>query len=402
MSIKFILFITYFLCSFFAYAQVVFQPNEITQSFSWSSAGDVLKYEISIKRIDKKNVNSREQFFHETTEEETENCLIYIEPPLPAGKYSATIKVYNLLGILEEDCTSFSEFTICKAYQPEIHDIEYLLNRQSVIYLDDSDNDGIVQVNGRNLFETDETGESLTHTDYFLTNGHQIIKPEEIISYSENNRRAVMRFDIKKLHVGKYYLVACDASGLHSEYTITSTLNVKFKKWIDIDIKAGYLFPVLLHDDTINKYFGTNYFPLSAFAGLSVMPVKCSWGYLGIGLRGSCSRSNGSNAGYTIDGNLLFLHGLLIFQKPFFNRRIILELHAGAGITCFNFVFHYQHDIESVPLNTVSLSFDAGIGSQIFFNRRLFMEAGADYIFTLNKDMIMGSLQPSVAIGWQF
>lgn len=389
--------------SFFAVAQVSFQPNEIKQTFSWSSAGDVLKYEISIKRIDKKSINSKEQFYHETTEEETKNCQIYIDPALPAGKYSATIKIYNLLGILEEACTSSSEFTIYKAYQPEVHDVEYLLNKQSVIYLDDPDNDGIVQINGRNLFETDETNESLTYTDYFLTNGHLIIKPEEIISYSENNRRTVMRFNMKKLHVGKYYLIARDASGLCSEYTISNTLNVKFKKWIDIDIKAGYTLPFLLHDDTITNYFGTNCFPLSAFVGVSIMPVKCSWGYLGIGLRGSYTRADGSGADYTIDGNLIFLHGLLIFQKPFLNRRLIAELHAGAGITYFNnYVFHYQHNIDSIPLNTVSLSFDAGIAIQIFFNRRLFTEISTDYVFTLNKDILMGNLQPSIAIGWQF
>lgn len=403
MPVKFILLFTYFIFSFFAVAQVSFQPNEIKQTFSWSSAGDVLKYEITIKRIDKKSINSKEHFYHETTEEETKNCQIYIDPSLPAGKYSATIKVYNLLGILEEACTSSNEFTIYKAYQPEVHDVEYLLNKQSVIYLDDPDNDGIVQINGRNLFETDETKESLTYTDYFLTNGHLIIKPEEIISYSENNRRTVMKFNMKKLHVGKYYLVARDASGLHSECTTSSTLNVKFKKWIDIDIKAGYTLPVLLHDDTITNYFGTNCFPLSAFVGVSIMPVKCSWGYLGIGLRGSYSRADGSGADYTIDGNLIFLHGLLIFQKPFLNRRLITELHAGAGITYFNnYVFHYQHNIDSIPLNTVSLSFDAGIAIQIFFNRRLFTEISTDYVFTLNKDILMGNLQPSIAIGWQF
>lgn len=402
MKFKYYLFILLLFFSFAAYSQVILQPNEIRQPFTWTSAGDVLKYEILIKEIDKKN-NSREVFIHETTEEETQNCFIYIEPALPAGKYSATIKVYNILGILEDELTTYSEFIIHKAHQPEVFDVEYVLNKRSVIYLDDLENDGIIVVNGRNLFEIDRSKESIVYTEYFLTNGHHIVEPEEILSYSENNRRVTMKFDMKKLHVGKYYLVARDASGLHSGQTAASILNVKFKKSMDVDLKAGYVFPVLLHDETMNNYLGTNFFPLSGYAGVSFIPLKFHWGYLGIGLRGSYSRINGTLPDYTIDGNLIFCHGVFVLHKPFFNRRIILELHAGVGITYFSdFDFHYDHNVNSDPLNTVSLSVDAGLLIQFYFNRGLFAEIGADYILTMNQDLTMGIIQPTAAVGWQF
>lgn len=377
--------------------------NKVRQPFSWSSAGDVLKYEIIIDRFDEGTESYLPYYYHETNEEETQACLVYIDPLLPVGQYRSEIKVYNILGILEESMTSHDEFTVRQAYKPEIRSVSYPLYMRNTIYLDDLDNDGIIEVTGRNLFLPDKTDRAIVHTKYYLKSS-RTVEPLETLSHDEiRNRKIVFLFDMKKLDVGKYHFFAQDASGLHSEDDSDSEFFVKFKKWLDIDIEAGYTCPVVLHDETLPEYLDTKVFPLSLQGKFAFMPFKHVWGYMGLGIRGNYSRLSYDAGSYEIDGNLGMIHGLFIYQLPLFKRRLILELHGGAGITYFNnIVFHFPHNIDSDPLNTISLSFDAGLSVQIYINKRLYTAIGADYAFTLNKDMNLGVIMPQASIGWQF
>ncbi len=377
--------------------------NKVRQPFTWSSAGDVLKYEIIIDRFDEGAEHYLPYYYHETNEEETQACLVYIDPILPVGQYRSEIKVYNILGILEESMTSFDEFTVRQAYKPEIKSVSYPLYMRNTIYLDDLDNDGVIEVNGRNLFLPDETDKAIVHTTYYLK-GPRTVYPLTLLSHDElRNRKVVFLFDMKKLDVGKYHFFAQDASGLHSEDDSDSEFFVKFKKWLDVDIEAGYTCPVVLHDDTLPEYLASNVYPLSLQGKFAFMPFKHVWGYMGIGIRGNYSRISHHAGSYTIDGNIGMLHALFVYQMPLFRRRVIVELHGGAGITYFNnIVFHFPHDINSDPLNTISLSLDAGLSVQVYINKRLYTAVGADYAFTLNKDMNLGVIMPSASIGWQF
>ncbi|MBR0496317.1 MAG: hypothetical protein IJJ71_09105 [Treponema sp.] len=379
------------------------QANEVKQPFSWVSAGDVLKYEIIIERFDEGAEHYLPYFFHETNEEETKSCIIYIDPVLPVGQYRSEIKVYNILGKLEQSLTSHDEFTVRQAYKPEIRSVSYPLYMRSTIYLDDLDNDGIIEVEGRNLFMPDPEDKAIVHTKYFLK-GSRTIYPEEVLSIDElRNRKIKFRFDMKKLEVGRYDFFAQDASGLHSEASSDSEFTVKFKKWMDLDIQAGYTCPYVLHDETLPTYLGSKIYPLSGQAKISFMPFKRNWGYLGIGLRASYSRLEYKEDTYTIDGNLGTGHFLFIYQLPMFRRRVVAEIHAGAGVTYFNnIIFHFPHNMQSPALNTLSPSADAGLSVQFYINKRLYTEIAADYIFTMNKDMILGMVQPSLGVGWQF
>ena len=383
------------------------EANEIRQPFSWDSAGDVLKYEITIEQFSIIHNNWIKYFEHETNDEETQNCIIYIEPTLPPGKYRSTIKVYNILGILESDLTSQDEFLVRQAFQPEVRKVTYPLYMRSTIYLDDLDNNGVIEVEGKNLFNLPETRQpvpDIQATEYYLESSKGKIKPESIIHHDDSNKKLTLQFDMKKLDVGKYHLVAKDASGLHSENSGSNEFIIKFKKLIDFDIEGGYTCPVVLHDSTLKDYLGTNVFPLSGQAKISLIPFKHSWGYFGIGIRADYSYFSIDNSSYKIDGNLINTHALLICQKPIGKHRIFfLEGHGGVGLTYFhNVKFHFDHGIESVPLNTVSLSFDGGLAGIVYINKRLYIEAGGDFIYTKNKDMTMCSVLLYAGIGWQF
>ncbi|MBE6354908.1 hypothetical protein [Treponema sp.] len=375
--------------------------NEIRQPFAWTSAGDVLKYQVIIDRINSDG-SAEQVFFHETDEEETEACKIYIEPVLPPGHYRSQIRVFNILGIEEEDLLDTDFFDIRKAYMPEIKNVTYPLYMRSTIYLDDLDNDGIIKIEGHNLFDLPVTYDELIYTEYFLKNDKRRISPVEIIDRGKNDKNLTFRFDMKKLPVGEYYFIAQDASGLHSEENSDSHFSIKFKKWMDFDVEGGYVCPVVLHDDTFPSYIG-KVLPFSVQGKVSFMPLKNNWGYLGFGIRASYSRLYKDCGDYTIDGNLATGHFIVIYQLPMFRHRVVAELHGGAGLSYFNDIcFHFAHNVDSEPLNTVSISLDAGASLQFYLNKRLYTEIAADYVFTMNSDMILGMILPSAGVGWQF
>ena len=217
---------------------------------------------------------------------------------------------------------------------------------------------------------------------------------------------------MKTLDVGTYNFIATDASGLKSESKNNSEITVKFRKKMDFDLSAGYLLPVILFDDTINHYMGSNIWPLSGTVKMSFMPFKRSFGYFGVGLAGTYSRLFAEFPQYKIDGNLITAHLNFVYQLPIRFRiknseqrrhALTLEVHGGVGATFFNDVqFHFSHNIDSEKLNSINLSFDVGGAVQVYITSRLYAEVGVDFVMAFMSDMQFGVLHPSVCIGWQF
>lgn len=387
--------------------------NKIKQPFSWENMGDVLKYEILIERYDEKTQSYVQHFFHETTPEETEACLIYINPILPPGNYRSQIKVFNILGILEEDLTAYDNFTVRRAYNPEVTNVNYPLYMISALYLDDIDNDGIIEVTGKNLFISDETNQSLEFTNYYLKNEKRIIYPEKIIDHDDkNNKKITLQFNMKEMESGEYHLIAQDASGLHSEENPESHFTIKFKKLIDFDVEAGYVCPIILHntENIVTDQLGSPALPLSAQIKLTFIPFKHSWGYLGFASSTFFSHFEYEKNKTIFNGNIINSNFLVVYQTAMLKRRLFLDFHAGAGIILFNNLLFSANipDIGIVPyretLNTLSLSFTAGASAMYYFNKRFYCEAGLDYVFVNNNkgSLIMGFLLPSLGAGWQF
>ena len=375
--------------------------NQLRQPFSWQSSGDVMKYLITISQKNPLTGTYISYFTHETNKAETESCFIYIDPMLPPGQYRAEIKVWNILGVLEDSLTQYEDFTVYQAYSPEVDKVSYLITNRSYIYLEDLDNDGIIEVSGTNLFMSDSTRRSVSFTDYFLKNDDNILFPERIVSHGEQNDKITLQFDVESLLPGTYNLFAQDASGLHSLGKSGSEFEVKARKAVDFDIELGYSC-LFLPDSDLAAYFKENIFPLSAEMRLSLLFLKRRWGYLGFGLHVNYSYFSASGSGYSLSGSLAMAHGVFIYQIPMFNRRFFWEFRGGAGATYFhNIKFHFSENIESRPLNTISICYDAGTSGILYLTRRFFLEASFDYTFTVNKNDLMGGMLASFGVGWQ-
>ena len=382
------------------------------QQLEWEEENPefVQYYEVLIQKYDEEFIAYSEINRLKT---EDNSSYIRIQPLLSPGYYRFKVITYDLIGLPSVE-SEWKTFSIYKAYKPQVNDISSKVNGSSTLYLEEV-NDGIFSVSGRNLFETSKNEKDIQFTKYFVVNQNdkkQNILVPEILNVEKNNRKIEFQMNMKDLDVGVYDFVAEDASGFKSESNNNSNFTVKFKKKVDFDLSAGYVLPVILFDDTINHYMGSNIWPLSGTFRMSFMPFKRSFGYFGVGLAGTYSRLFAEFPQYKIDGNLITAHLNFVYQLPIRFRiknsdqrrhAFSLELHGGIGATFFNdIVFHFPHDINSKPLNSINLSFDVGGAVQVYITSRLYAEVGVDFVMAFVKDMQFGVLHPSVCIGWQF
>ena len=385
-------------------------PEAAWQYLEWieESPEYVQKYEIVIEG------KQEDQDWTEVNRLMTEDntTKIQITPLLQPGLYRYKVITYDLIGIPEVESDWF-EFNIYEAYIPQIRGISTAASHSSTIYLDEL-NDGILNISGRNLFETQKEATDISFTSYALVpeKGRSESLIPDILEFSDNNRSMKIQFDIDSLDTGVYNYIATDASGLSSELSKDSQLVVKFKKAVDFDVSAGYAIPVIVIGDRMKEYLNSSFIPLSATAKVSLLPFKRKFGYLGLGATGTYSRLLTKTTGYDLDGNFITGHALFIYQLPIriINKRTqklrhiaTLELHGGAGVTMFqNTKFHFPRNINSEPLNSLDISVIAGLTGQIYVTNRMYIEAGADFIFPFMGKLIMGYVQPQICIGWQF
>ena len=388
-------------------------PDAAWQYLEWEEEYPeyVLKYEIAIeeKKDEKSDWTEINRLY---TEDNT--TRVQINPLLGPGLYRYKVITYDLIGIPEIESDWF-EFNIYRAYVPQVRSVEAAVSHSSTIYLDEV-NDGIFTVNGRNLFELQENLTDTSFTSYSVINAKKNVAADitpNILEFSDNNRRLKIQFDMNELDTGSYYFSATDASGLKSENSKDSLFTVKFRKAVDFDVAAGYACPVIVIGDKMKEYLNTMILPLTATAKISLMPFKRRFGYLGLGVNATYTRLLTKTDGYDLDGNYIVGNALFIYQLPIriknksdstkLRHIATLELHGGAGISMFNnTVFHFPHNINSEPLNSMNLDATAGVSFQVYFTNRLYAEVGADFVMPFMKNLPMGYVLPVGCVGWQF
>lgn len=369
----------------------------------------VLKYEIVIEQYTEK-YDTYNEINRLQTEDNT--TKIQVEPLLSPGNYRFKVITYNLIGVPETE-SDFFNFRIFKAFLPEVNKVNSTVNLGSTLYLEEI-NDGIFDIKGKNLFALSERDTDISFTNYALVNQNKKneapLKPN-ILSRDEKSREMKVQFNMKDLDVGSYNFIATDASGLKSENKGDNEVIVKFRKRIDLDLSLGYLVPVVLFDDTINKYMDSSVYPLSAIARVTFIPSKHTYGYFGAGFQATYSRMYAEFDNYTIDGNLFQSYLSFVYQYPIRikvensdqrKHLLTLEAHAGAGLTMFNnFMFHFTNVGESEALNSINLSAICGGAVQWYIFKRFYTELNVDFSMAFISDMKLGMLQSSLSFGWQ-
>ncbi len=388
-------------------------PDAAWQYLEWQEDFPeyVQKYEVVIeeKKDDKSDWNEINRLF---TEDNT--TRVQIQPLLTPGLYRYKVITYDLIGIPEIESDWF-EFNIYRAYVPQVRSVEANASHSSTIYLDEI-NDGLFTVTGRNLFELQEGPTDVSFTIYETINAKKK-NPEpiipQILEFSDNNRKLKVQFNMDELDTGTYYFAARDASGLTTENGKDNTFVVKFRKAVDFDVAGGYTCPIIVVGSRMKEYLNTMFLPLSANAKISFMPFKRRFGYLGIGVDATYSRLLTKTEGYDLDGNYITGNALFVYQLPIrmkskkdetkLRHVATLELHAGGGVAMFqNTVFHFPHDINSEPLNSLDFCALAGASAQVYFTNRLYAEVGVDFVMGFMENLHLGYIKQVAAVGWQF
>ena len=346
------------------------------QKFSWDTDPNALRYEFIIEQ------QAADGSWQEKETIQTEKSEV--EQSLAAGSYRYRVRKYNLLDLLESE-TDWQNVAIIKAYQPGVSEVT-----PGLIYLEEK-NDGVYTVSGEEL---------RPDSKYFLipNEGKSETRIEgRVIEDDSRNRKIRVSFDIKQLDVSKYALYAEDASGLSALY---APVIVKFKKPVDLDISAGYSPLYIVADDTVNTYFGKSFWPISACARVTFIPLKRRIGYFGIAFAGSYFTMKNEQSTYTVKTDVITATADLVYQKYLYKRTIMLDVHAGAGMLWFpDMQFEFSHNVTSDKLNSRNPAFTGGLALQTYVLKRLYIEAACDFTYAYIPDMVMAYVQPSLSVG---
>lgn len=351
----------------------------VIQQFSWEKDNDVLRYEFILEQKDKKGN------FKEIVHEETEKNLI--ETSLQAGEYRYKIMAYNFLNRLEVE-TKWIYIEIIKAYQPKISDVS-----PSTIYMEE-EQDGYFIIEGSELS---------SDTTFSLSTSHKNEDGKlkaEIVETQKNNKKVKIFFDPEDLDRGDYSLIATNPGGLRYFY---DSVNIKWKKPTDFDVSAGYAPVFELYDGTIKEYFGSHAMPVALNLRLTFIPIKNKRDSFGAALSFTGAYIWENTQGYFVYSLPVIANLQVVYQKYLYKRQIMLDLHAGVGLTAFmGTKFKFALDVVSQTFNGAYINANAGACMQFYFSKRSYVEAGIDYQHSFIPGMPFGTLQPSLSVGYQF
>ncbi len=294
--------------------------------------------------------------------------------------YRYTVSAYNLLGH-RAFSTDYTEFQINKGYIPKVEGIS-----PDLIYLDTL-YDPTIRVSGNDLRK---------ETQYYLTNGREVIRPVEIIP-NDNNRRAEVVFNPRDFDVGEW-LFRAENPG---EFTSDLPLTIKFMKWYDVSLSAGYSPLFVLYDENVKSYLGTNFMPLGIDARATFIFLKRRMGYLGISLNGKWNTVSSAFSANNVTTH--YIQGLasFVYRYPIIRNRLTVEARVGGGMTLVSGLkIIYTHGLDSEAFSSMFPAATIGLSITGYVWRALFVEAGADLTSTFTPGMMILSISPTISFGW--
>lgn len=352
------------------------------QTFRWEENDFVQKYVFTMEKLNKRGK------WEQIDKQETE--LNYVEESLSAGEYRYKLELYNYLGFMELE-TEWQPVLITKAYQPKITDVS-----PGTIYLEE-EQDGVFTVDGSELSDT---------TEFILKSGKTELK-STVIQSNSRKHSVKLQFNPDELDTGKYTLIAKNVGGLSYSY---SDIKIQFKKMTDFDISGGYAPLIVVGDETMAKYFEQSAFWLGLNNRITFIPLKRKAGYFGASLSNTAYFMKNDAQKYSLNSFVIFTHLDFTYQKPLPNKRFVFDAHIGGGITTFaNMFFEFPNQIYSDKFFAFMPEVAAGVSIQFYALKRLYVEFGVDYNFTLNltqnnmeNTTMIHSIIPMLSVGWQF
>ncbi|GHV35912.1 hypothetical protein AGMMS49546_00210 [Spirochaetia bacterium] len=368
---------TIFAQAWYSYLRKEGSELKLIQHISWEAEEYAGRYEVSIEK------EGNGGTYTEVYRESTENA--YIEASLDSGKYRYRIRVYDLLDRPQGD-PAWEHFDVQIALQPEI----LTLNPKEF----DLDEDTLwrITLTGQNLMDG---------TEAFLRRrgNRKDILPVEI-RVNESAQTMELNFTARQLSAGNYDLYVKNPGELE---TFRSGLRVDSEGKVDFAVSLGYA-PLIPLYGNFFEVFDKAIDPLGAYARLSVIPLKKTWGYLGAELEPFWNYLNNSRGGYETFSHISGGHINFLYQRWLLNKIMTVNLRLGGGIsTVMDYRYNYGA-ANSEPLLAYYVSAGGGASFQWYPVRHFFLELGLEFnhILTMKDTPQQGYIRPMIGTGARF
>jgi hypothetical protein len=394
--------------------------ERFVQRLSWGHDEYVYRYEAILQE-------EREGRYAEILRESTEESHLSVS--LSPGRYRYAVEVYNLLDKLEYTM-DWVYFEVLRALRPEI-----LSFSPEEFFLDDSDSPLLLALRGQDIAED---------ADIML---RPLGRPLRAIRPRTTKREGgtiLLDFDKRQLEPGNYELHIRNPGGLDAsrsglrirarekaeppvpaqpvpkppvvaqpvpgqpvpEQTVPAPRKTGKAPFVrpDIGVSADYAPLIYLYGSLFAPdVFEDAVFPLGAAGRIYVLPIKRSWGCLGVELSASWHRLEDEKDAYTVSAQLMGARLSLLYQYRLPNRIMALNFRLGTGALLLrDFQFDYGNGGDT--LDSSYLTPAAGLSFQWFVAEPFFVEAGAvfTHILSLNDASQPGYLQPMLGAGWKW
>lgn len=343
-----------------------------TQVLRWEADPNVLYYEVTMQ----------------TAAGEAVSVSRVDEPVLEfnlgPGDYRYRIVLYNLLG-KPELSLPWRFFTVRKAEIPRVASLS-----QKVWFVEE------LQPQPQLTLQ----GEALVPGATVVLKPADSSAPAIAGSVVEQGGTSSVRveFPERRIIAGEYSLVFTNPSGL--SFTVPRALLVRYQRPLDLLLCGGYAPWIALYDSWYRNVWSGTFFPVSAMGRLSAYFVKRPYGYFGAELTVKGQLAQGGTETTTINSTTASA-GVEGIYKYRFSRQISLTGRVGGGAAVTHYAFQYR-TTSGPEISSANFFVSAGVSLQYFLMKKVFLEAGTDWMHLFMVGFSQGGLTPFLLAGVQF
>ena len=341
-----------------------------TQVLRWEHDPNVSFYRVYVQTASGENI----------TEERTEQPELQLN--LEPGEYRFRVILFNLLEKPELELP-WNTFTVKRAEIPRIGNWF-----PGAWYLDELD--PVLSLSGTDLMPGAKVVLSHTTRESVYLNG-------EVVE-QEGTTRVNIRFPSMLVQTGTYSFTLTNPGGLTA--VIPRALDVSFQRPVDLHVSAGFAPWLPLYDSWSVQTWPGTVFPLSAVARFSVHFLKTGIGYFGGELTTGGRFMSGGIEGAdirSVSGSV----GLNAVYRLLFSKTLSVSARAGGGIVLSNHVFEYAGR-KGATLSSIDPCISAGVSLTRHLTKKIFLEAGADWMQMFASEFTAGGIMPFICAGYSF
>ncbi|MDR1212421.1 MAG: hypothetical protein LBK40_09350 [Spirochaetaceae bacterium] len=353
------------------------EEGKILQRLSWERVNAYF-YEIELQRLD------NTEWVPELSER-TDG--LSIEVSLVPGMYRYRIHSYNVLGRI----ASSSEWTGIRVFVAKPPSASSF--SPSSFHYDSNEESFSLTLFGSGLVED---------AKIYLIAKAEDAKPIEPLSlrYSPDETEIEAVFSPEALVPGPYDIVITNPGGLSQS---VEGFVVDFKQKRDFLVSLGYAPLLPLGGYLFEKNsFSEPAYPIGFYGRVGYIPLKRTWGFLGLEAAPSWAFLKTNGGPYPVSGHLFAFNLDGLYQYWFNHWTMALNLRAGFGLSAFGNM-SYDNGGSGKKKGTALFTVNAGVSLLWLVREALFFEGGVTYARSFSSISPAPSyLYFSLGAGWRF